>query len=444
MILRAFFFDMDGVLFDSMPNHARAWENVAMRHSLDFTARDCYINEGRTGQDVIAEALRKSGRTNVTEEEIWTIYREKTEEFHRLGGAPAMTGMKEVLNEIRVTDTPSCQSQIWVVTGSGQKTLFDKLNEVYPGIFMRERMITAYDVTHGKPAPEPYLKAWQRSGLPKEQCFVIENAPLGVRAGKAAGLFTIAVNTGPLTRQDLYNEGADMVLDDMGQLLTFIRLHSYVETQILPLYDTFDSAHNRQHALAVIQESLNLVRELTLRQSPLNNRDLSAPLSAASPLISYAIAALHDVGLQTDREHHHLHSGTFVRRDAFLKTLFPADEIELMAQAVEDHRASRPEPPRSIYGRIVAEADRMLEPMTVIRRTVQFGCRHYPELSEEEHIKRAIAHLNEKYGEKGYLRLWLDTARNRQLLAQLRSMMTDTRQLQTLLLRMLKEEKTAQ
>lgn len=483
----AFFFDMDGVLFDSMPNHAASWEEVAKRHQLNFTARDCYINEGRTGQDVIAEALRLSGRTDFTDEEVWAIYKEKTEAFRRRGGALPMRGMKEVLDELQkpLTSNPTSGSanQIWVVTGSGQKSLFDRLADAYPGVFTRQKMITAFDVTHGKPDPEPYLKAWERSGLPKEQCVVIENAPLGVKAGKAAGLFTIAVNTGPLLRQDLYQAGADLVLDDMQQLLRFIRLHRHIENHILPLYDTFDPAHNRSHALSVIAESFNLCRELELNPPPTlasSTPASSAPASPApassaspaspalpvspaspvspvvpapplppaspvppvppvppvipvspstpgglSPILAYAIAAYHDVGLQVDRPLHHLHSGTFVRQDAFLPTLFSPDEIELLAQAVEDHRASRQEPPRSLYGCIIAEADRMLDPDTVLRRTLQYGLQHYPELSEEQHIDRAIQHLEEKYGPHGYLHLWLQTNRNRQSLLTLHSLLAE-------------------
>ena len=499
---KAFFFDMDGVLFDSMPNHAASWEEVAKRHQLNFTARDCYINEGRTGQDVIAEALRLSGRTDFTDEEVWAIYKEKTEAFRRRGGALPMRGMKEVLDELQKPLTSNTTSgsanQIWVVTGSGQKSLFDRLADAYPGVFTRQKMITAFDVTHGKPDPEPYLKAWERSGLPKEQCVVIENAPLGVKAGKAAGLFTIAVNTGPLLRQDLYQAGADLVLDDMQQLLRFIRLHRHIENHILPLYDTFDPAHNRSHALSVIAESFTLCRELELNppptpaspaspaspvppaspaspvppDSPVSPVSPASPLSPVppvppaspvppvspvsqvppappvspaspvspappvppappstpgvlSPILAYAIAAYHDVGLQVDRPLHHLHSGTFVRQDAFLPTLFSPDEIELLAQAVEDHRASRQEPPRSLYGCLIAEADRMLDPDTVLRRTLQYGLQHYPELSEEQHIDRAIQHLEEKYGPHGYLRLWLQTNRNRQSLRTIHSLLAE-------------------
>ena len=217
---RAYFFDMDGVLFNSMPHHAIAWEEVMKEHDLSFTAYDCYLNEGRTGESVIREAMWKARSRDATPDEIKQIYTEKSERFNLLaqqaGGTVVIDGVAEVLRYVQSTG-----SQIWVVTGSGMRSLLDNLNNALPPVFQRDRMITAFDVTHGKPDPEPYLKAWERSGLKKEQCFVIENAPLGIRSGKAAGLTVYAVNTGILTREDLAH--ADQVFDSMAELLEFLR-----------------------------------------------------------------------------------------------------------------------------------------------------------------------------------------------------------------------------
>ena len=217
---RAYFFDMDGVLFNSMPHHAIAWEEVMKEHDLPFTAYDCYLNEGRTGESVIREAMWKARNRDATPDEIKQIYTEKSERFNLLaqqaGGTVVIDGVAEVLRYVQSTG-----SQIWVVTGSGMRSLLDNLNNALPPVFQRDRMITAFDVTHGKPDPEPYLKAWERSGLPKEQCFVIENAPLGIRSGKAAGLTVYAVNTGILTREDLAQ--ADQVFDSMAELLEFLK-----------------------------------------------------------------------------------------------------------------------------------------------------------------------------------------------------------------------------
>ena len=216
---KAYFFDMDGVLFDSMPHHAIAWEEVMKAHGLPFTARDCYVNEGRTGESVIREAMWKARNRDATSEELKNIYAEKAAYFHSLGKAQVIPGVADVLQYVKSQD-----AQIWVVTGSGQLSLIDNLQLVFPGIFQRDRMITAFDVTCGKPDPEPYLKAWERSGVAKEQCVVIENAPLGVRSGKAAGLTVYAVNTGILTKEDFAQ--ADKVFDNMAELLAFLQASS--------------------------------------------------------------------------------------------------------------------------------------------------------------------------------------------------------------------------
>ena len=218
---RAYFFDMDGVLFDSMPHHAIAWEEVMKIHDLPFTAYDCYINEGRTGESVIREAFQKALGRDATPDEVKTIYAEKSAYYHQLlkTTTPTIPGVADVLRYVK-----NSGSQIWVVTGSGMRTLLDSLNTVFPSVFQQDRMITAFDVTRGKPDPEPYLKAWERSGLEKEQCFVIENAPLGVRSGKAAGLTVYAVNTGILTRGDLIDAGADEVFNSMKELLVFLQV----------------------------------------------------------------------------------------------------------------------------------------------------------------------------------------------------------------------------
>lgn len=218
---KAYFFDMDGTLFDSMPHHAEAWERVMARHGFRFTQEDCYINEGRTGESVISEAFRMSGATDVSLSEVQAIYREKTELFHSMGEVQPIAGVQEVLGFLKERG-----ASLWIVTGSGQQTLFDVLDHHFPGIFARERMITAFDVTHGKPDPEPYLKAWERSGYPKEECCVVENAPLGLRSGKAAGLFSIGVNTGPLKDELLWEAGADEVFHDMSALLEWLRSRS--------------------------------------------------------------------------------------------------------------------------------------------------------------------------------------------------------------------------
>lgn len=192
-------------------------------------------------------------------------------------------------------------------------------------------------------------------------------------------------------------------------------LKSFIETEILPLYAQFDKAHQEDHARQVIQQSINLV--------PYYEVDIN---------MVYAIAAYHDVGLCKDRKTHHVISGQIVRNDQRLQKWFSSEQIETMAQAVEDHRASSDHEPRSIYGKIVAEADRLIDAETIIRRTIQYGLKHYPEMNREEHIQRAIEHLNEKYAEGGYLKLWIPESPNAERLKQLQQLLKDTPKVQSL------------
>lgn len=141
--------------------------------------------------------------------------------------------------------------------------------------------------------------------------------------------------------------------------------------------------------------------------------------------IVYAVAAYHDTGLCEGREHHHEVSARIIREDANLRKWFTKEQIEVMADAAEDHRASSSHEPRTIYGRIVAEADRYIEPLDIIERTIQYGFDHYPELSREEHYERMLAHLHEKYGRSGYLKLWFADSPNAHRLEELRDMIDD-------------------
>ena len=189
-------------------------------------------------------------------------------------------------------------------------------------------------------------------------------------------------------------------------------LVEFIETQILPQYANFDKAHNMEHVTRVIRQSLDLAKK--------TGADLD---------MVYAIAAYHDLGLSGPRAIHHLTSGKILISDARLKRWFTADQLMIMKEAVEDHRASASHAPRSIYGKIVAEADRNLDPETVIRRTIEFGMAHYPEKNREEHWQRFMDHMNEKYSVNGYIKLWLTGSANERKLAQLRAYISQPDQL---------------
>lgn len=182
----------------------------------------------------------------------------------------------------------------------------------------------------------------------------------------------------------------------------------FVEAEIIPRYAAFDKAHREDHARQVIARALDLAAHY-----PVNVN------------IVYAAAACHDLGLAVDRKTHHLESGRIIRGMAELRQWFSEEEIETVAQAAEDHRASSDHAPRSIYGRIVAEADRLIDPVTIIRRTVQFGLSHYPELPREGHWERTLEHMYEKYGDQGYLKLWIPESPNAVQLEALRAIIRD-------------------
>jgi beta-phosphoglucomutase len=205
--LKAVFFDMDGVLLDSMEYHSIAWVKTMNDLNIPFTIEEAYMNEGRVGDDTINSAYMSTFGRLASLEEQEAIYEVKTQHLAALGKILAMPFANELLNKVKQQGLA-----IYLVTGSGQPTLINSLNDFFPDIFMKERMVTAFDVKQGKPSPEPYLKALEKSGLNPWEVVVIENAPLGVESSVAAGLFTIAVNTGPLDSRILASSGAHVVL----------------------------------------------------------------------------------------------------------------------------------------------------------------------------------------------------------------------------------------
>lgn len=210
MKLKAVFFDMDGVLFNSMPYHADAWHKAMKHYGMNLSREEAYMHEGRTGAGTInIVSLRDRGR-EATPAEIEEIYATKSRLFNQNPPAEPMAGAWEVLQQVKADGLKRV-----IVTGSGQLSLLDRLNTHFPGMFTRDLMVTAFDVKFGKPHPEPYLMALQKAGVAPDEAIVVENAPLGVRAAKAAGLFTVAVNTGPLPPSALLDEGADLLYPSM-------------------------------------------------------------------------------------------------------------------------------------------------------------------------------------------------------------------------------------
>lgn len=202
-------------------------------------------------------------------------------------------------------------------------------------------------------------------------------------------------------------------------------LKEYIESEIIPRYDNFDGAHRRDHVRSVIGQSQELSRYYDV-----------------DPEILYAAAAYHDLGLCEGREKHHLVSGRIIREDKTLLNWFSVEEIEVIAEAAEDHRASNETPPRSIYGKIIAESDRLIDPETVIRRTVQYGFAHYPQMNREQMWERTLTHLQKKYGYGGYLKLWIPESSNACRLEELRKIIADEKRLRSMFDRFYDEEQS--
>lgn len=201
-------------------------------------------------------------------------------------------------------------------------------------------------------------------------------------------------------------------------------LEKYIFEEVVPRYASFDAAHKEDHALTVIRQALELLdgRDSWAAAQADVEPFWLAPVDRAMLLTA---AACHDLGLVNGRERHHLDSGIIIRADSRLKEWFTEEQIEVIAQAAEDHRASGKGAPRSIYGMLIAEADRVIDQETIIRRTIQFGLKHYPDLCREGQLQRAREHLVEKYGRGGYLRLWIPWSSNAARLNALQDLIAD-------------------
>ena len=201
-------------------------------------------------------------------------------------------------------------------------------------------------------------------------------------------------------------------------------LLKYIYEDIVPEYASFDPAHREDHALTVIGQAMELLDRMPiwLKEHPEDAKVWDVPVDRD---VLMAAAACHDLGLINGRDNHHLDSGKIIRTDERLREWFTPEQIETIAQAAEDHRASGKSAPRSIYGMLVAEADRVIEGDTIIRRTIQFGFKHYPDLDREGHMARAITHLREKYGRGGYLKLWIPWSDNAARLNELQDIIAD-------------------
>lgn len=211
--LRAVLFDMDGVLFDSMPFHADAWSQVMTEAGFNFSREDVYMNEGRTGADTINTASIAQFGHPSTPEQIEALCKAKCDIFATYPPTPRMPRALELIEKVK-----ACGLTPMIVTGSGTPTLLDRIQSNFPGLFDENHIVTSFNVKRGKPYPDPYLLALEKGGFAPNEAIVVENAPLGVTAGVAAGLFTIAANTGPLKDSVLSDAGASLVFPSIQAL----------------------------------------------------------------------------------------------------------------------------------------------------------------------------------------------------------------------------------
>lgn len=210
----AVLFDMDGVLYDSMPNHAYCWHHAMKSCGLDISEAQAYEWEGMRGVEVVKILMKEQQGRTITDTEAQELYDIKSDFYATRPTPRMMPGAKELLQQLR-----NAGKTIVVVTGSGQKSQLDKLVDDYGGLIKRDMIVASKDVSHGKPHPEPYLKGLEKAGVSAADAVVVENAPLGIRAARAAGITTIAVNTGPLPDEMLMAEGASVVYQSMNELV---------------------------------------------------------------------------------------------------------------------------------------------------------------------------------------------------------------------------------
>lgn len=212
---KAVLFDMDGVLYDSMPHHAIAWTQSMAQFGINMSKHDAYATEGARGFDTVRDMVKRQKGITISEERAKEIYQVKAQIFHQMPEAPIFDGVKELMRQI-----VACGMTVNVVTGSAQKPLINRLLTDFGDVLTPSHITTAYDVKRGKPNPDPYLTGLRKAGdLKPWEGIVVENAPLGVKAGVAANIFTVAINSGPLPDSALTSQGCNLLYPAITGLL---------------------------------------------------------------------------------------------------------------------------------------------------------------------------------------------------------------------------------
>ena len=299
--------------------------------------------------------------------------------------------------------------QLAVASNKYQAATEKIVNHFFPGIF--DVILGEREGIERKPNPQIVFDILHSFTPSSIHPLYIGDSLVDKETAANANVPFVACSWGFVNRETLIENGVGRIVDRPQDLL----LDVYIQQEILPQYDAFDGGHKRDHANTVIRESLKLARAYD-----------------ADETMAYVIAAYHDLGLKFDREKHHIHSGEILMADETLRQWFTEDQLLTMRDAVEDHRASGKNPPRTIYGAIVAEADRQINPLTVVHRTMAYSLKLLPDADFDTLYQRSMEHLHEKYAEGGYLKLWLNSERNVQGLAALRAMIHNEPELRNL------------
>ncbi len=401
-------FDLDGTLLNTIDDLGYAC-NYALEQTGYPTHRieDYPRMVGNGINNLIRRALPESERT---EEHILRVRAHFVPYYntHNCDYTHPYEGIPALLAALKAQG-----HQLAVASNKYQAATEKIVNHFFPGIF--DVILGEREGIERKPNPQivyDILASFnaKRSTLNAQRLYVGDSL-VDRETAQNANVSFVACSWGFVSRDALVEAGVSRIIDKPEDLA----LDVYIHESILPQYDAFDGGHKRDHAETVIRESLKLARAYD-----------------ADETMAYVIAAYHDLGLRYDREHHHIHSGEILMADETLRRWFTSDQLLTMRDAVEDHRASGKNPPRTIYGAIVAEADRQIDPLTVVQRTMAYSLKLYPQGDFDTLYQRSLDHLHEKYAEGGYLRLWLNSERNVQGLADLRALIHNEPQLRSL------------
>lgn len=414
-------FDFDGTLVDTTPLIVATMQAAISELGLPPKSdRECKSSIGLRLEDIPAALWPDRPEARILYPQTYRrIFDEKKGELQ----AKAFPGVIETLNSLHadgyrlaIASSRSHKSLTDYVTLFGIADLFDAI-------------VGGDDVCNGKPAPDPVFAICGELGWDTAESLVVGDTCFDIEMGHNADTQTCAVSYGNQTREELRPSHPDAVINSFAAIIPLLKGVSqdaigYVEENIIPRYAAFDKAHREDHVRMVIGQSLQL----------------AGKMHGLNPDMVYLTAAFHDLGLINGRENHHLNSARILASDPFITARFSPEQIKLMAEAAEDHRASGKSKPRSDYGLIVAEADRFIDAETIVRRTIQYGLANYPDLDREGHFRRTLEHLENKYGPQGYLKIWIPWSDNASRLSDLHKIIADSDRLKEIFNRIFDEE----